>query len=342
MINEFSKVDVKLRLDNEEVESGFQISTPEKALDFMADVMKELDRENVCVVNLDGSNKPLNYTICSIGDMKSSIANTSNILKAAMLSNASKIILLHNHPSGSIVPSMEDYKVTQKLMYASNIMDIELLDHIVVGGQNGKMCSLRAKAPELFDSSTYLKDIESGFQTKVSENEFLYRSTDKLSKRFAIYQINEEVCGRGFIFEGYYSLQRENKEVYPLNYNFIYAGERSLTTTLDDLYEEFNLNYPNDYRGHSLSVSDIIVMQSDNELSAYFVDTFGFKKLDGFISERKDFCNFLSQDGNLSKHRYKNVESEQELWKKLENFCEEKNKAINSIENISMSLKKHR
>ena len=65
------------------------------------------------------------------------------VFKSSILANASAIIGLHNHPSGNVKPSKEDMIVTRKLQKCGQLLGIELLNHIIVGGTNGKMLSFR-------------------------------------------------------------------------------------------------------------------------------------------------------------------------------------------------------
>ena len=65
------------------------------------------------------------------------------VFKSSILANASAIIGIHNHPSGNVKPSKEDMIVTRELQKCGQLLGIELLDHIIVGGTNGKMLSFR-------------------------------------------------------------------------------------------------------------------------------------------------------------------------------------------------------
>lgn len=105
----------------------------EEAVEFVRDMISPMDRECLVVVTFDIKYRPLNYHIASIGDIDSSIASISNIIKIGILSNASAIMLFHNHPSGSITPSKQDDETTMKLKSACDIMNIKLLDHIIYG-----------------------------------------------------------------------------------------------------------------------------------------------------------------------------------------------------------------
>lgn len=116
----------------------------------MADMMKNLDREYICVVNLNQRNRPLNYSIASIGDINHAISSPDSLFKTALLSNASRIIMLHNHPSGETSPSPEDVQSTRKMNMAGQIMKVPLMDHVIIGGENGNLTSMRSYMPEIF------------------------------------------------------------------------------------------------------------------------------------------------------------------------------------------------
>lgn len=113
--------------------SDIPLNSPERVVDVIADEIKKYDREVVAVINMQQDGRPLSMTVASIGQIESAAASPRDILKAAILSNATGIIMLHNHPSGSLRPSTADIKLTDKLKMACDLMDIQLLDHIIVG-----------------------------------------------------------------------------------------------------------------------------------------------------------------------------------------------------------------
>ena len=102
---------------------------------------------------------------------------------------------------------------------------------------------------------------------------------------------------RQFQFAGTESLKRRGiikdnlDAIKPENYNLVYVGElfelqgRTQSATLEAVYEKFNIDHPADYKGHSLSVSDIVVLHEDGKNSAHFVDSFGFTGLPDFMRE---------------------------------------------------------
>lgn len=134
-------------------------------------------------------------------------------------------------------------------------------------------------------------------QAELSDNEInkeaqlLYSSSDK----YGIYQLKHNPELNHLRFEGTESLKRmgitkDNFDaIKPENYELIYVGELSELQeqtegeTLEAIYEKFNIDHPEDYRGHSLSVSDIVVLHQNGENSAHFVDSFGFTGLPDFM-----------------------------------------------------------
>ncbi|MGN0672916.1 MAG: JAB domain-containing protein, partial [Anaerovoracaceae bacterium] len=79
-----------------------------------------------------------------MGTLSSSLVSMREVFKSSVLSNAAAVICAHNHPSGSCQPSKEDELVTQRLQLCGELLDIKLVDHIIVAGESGRTCSLRA------------------------------------------------------------------------------------------------------------------------------------------------------------------------------------------------------
>ena len=139
MSHELKQVDVRLKLtDKESVFSREVIDMPEKAVSVLAPVLAELDREEVCVVNLDGKGRPINFSVVSIGSVNTSFVTGRELYKSAILSNAAAMIMLHNHPSSDLKISMSDRNITEKMMYAGILLDIDFYDHIIVAGRTGE------------------------------------------------------------------------------------------------------------------------------------------------------------------------------------------------------------
>ena len=109
------------------------LDEPEKVVAALAKEIKQYDREVIAILNMCTDSKPINMTIASIGQVESAIACPRDLLKASILSNASGIIMLHNHPSGNLNPSYQDIMLTDKMKIVCDLVGITLLDHIIVG-----------------------------------------------------------------------------------------------------------------------------------------------------------------------------------------------------------------
>ena len=103
-----------------------------QAAGFLREDLRALDHEESWILLLNGANLPLAKKMITVGTIKSTQIDHRRIIKEALLTNASAIILFHNHPSGSAVPSVSDINETQRLKRACDIFDIELLDHIIL------------------------------------------------------------------------------------------------------------------------------------------------------------------------------------------------------------------
>ena len=123
------------------------------------------------------------------------------------------------------------------------------------------------------------------------EAQLLYGNTDK----YGIYQLKDDPELDKFRFTGTESLKRmgitkDNFDaVLPENYKLVYMGElaelqgQRQSETLEAIYTKLNIDHPEDYKAHSLSVSDIVVLHENGENSAHFVDSFGFTELPKFM-----------------------------------------------------------
>lgn len=117
-----------------------------------------------------------------------------------------------------------------------------------------------------------------------AEREFLMNSQDA----FVIYQLKLGEEARDLRFEGYNHLRRA---VERENYDAVYTGElprmtkAGMVDLLETLYTKFNLNLPEGFTGHSLSVSDVVAIRRNGQVSAHYVDTYGFVRLDDFLRE---------------------------------------------------------
>ena len=119
----------------QKVEQSYQLDTPlvskEEAMDFIVDLMHDLDREAFICVNLDDEEKPINFTINHLGGLDQSIVSPREVFKSAILSNAHSMLLMHNHPSGSTSFSPADYTVTSILEELGAYIGIQINNHCI-------------------------------------------------------------------------------------------------------------------------------------------------------------------------------------------------------------------
>ncbi len=112
------------------------INSPPDGAKLANEFLESLDREVFLVAYLNVKNEPVALHILSIGTVDSTLVHPREVMKPAILSNASKIILFHNHPTGSLKPSEADKKITKRLEDAGVIMGIDVVDHIIIGDSN--------------------------------------------------------------------------------------------------------------------------------------------------------------------------------------------------------------
>ena len=113
--------------------SQVQINSPKDVADLLTDEMRFEKREIVKAIILNSKNTIVKIVDVCYGGTNSAVLKPKDVLQEAIKLGAPKIILVHNHPSGDPTPSKSDFDFTERLVQASQIMGIELLDHIVIG-----------------------------------------------------------------------------------------------------------------------------------------------------------------------------------------------------------------
>lgn len=103
-----------------------------------------LQRETLQALLLDGKHRLRRWVTISVGTLTTSLVHPREVFRPAIRSAAAALILVHNHPSGDPEPSLEDIKVTRRILEASSLLGIPLLDHVIIG--RGAFSSLRERA----------------------------------------------------------------------------------------------------------------------------------------------------------------------------------------------------
>ena len=171
-----------------------------------------------------------------------------------------QIFLLHEDGSESIPDSTEDIKAHAE---KGGIFGIHKEDWNALTEYRAMKEELAAGAPE-------------------KEMHLLYGKGDA----FGIYQLKDGDGMRDYHFEPYDRLQTAGLSVETANYDLIYTAELTPGTSLEDIYTRFNIDRPEDFKGHSLSVSDIVVLHQNGENTAHYVDSIGYREVPEFLREQ--------------------------------------------------------
>lgn len=122
-------------------EKGFytqpKVESPEDALAvFRQFLAGEMDREHLVLLCLDTKHRPTAIQVVAVGTLDSLLVHPREVFKTAILANAASIVCAHWHPSGDPEPSLDDVKITYRLMQAGDLLGIKVLDHLILGAED--------------------------------------------------------------------------------------------------------------------------------------------------------------------------------------------------------------
>lgn len=112
-----------------------RVTSPADAANLLMSEMMFLEKEHLKLVLLDTRNNVLGTPTIYVGSLNTSVIRVAELFRAAIKENAAAFIVAHNHPSGDPSPSPEDIRVTRQLAQAGKLLDIEVLDHVIIGHQ---------------------------------------------------------------------------------------------------------------------------------------------------------------------------------------------------------------
>ena len=130
-VSEFSK-----RIAMETFKSGIRFDSPKTIADYYMEQLRHLEVEQVILVMTDGKNQFLKDCVISTGTVNMSLLSPREIFMTALKFQAVHILLVHNHPSGDSTPSQDDIIMTQRIHELSQIMNLPLVDHLIIGDNN--------------------------------------------------------------------------------------------------------------------------------------------------------------------------------------------------------------
>ena len=115
-------------------------------------------------------------------------------------------------------------------------------------------------------------------------------------RTFGIYQIKDDLTGENYAFMNMSFIESHGMQIKKEDYKLVYVGEFLGNMSLDDIFERFNIDRPKDFRGHSLSVSDIVVLNDGEKVTAHFVDSISFEQLDSFLNLEEQVLSELAYE----------------------------------------------
>lgn len=116
-------------------EERAQVRSPADAAKLVMLDMAYLQQEHLRVILLDTKNHVIHIERVYQGSVNMSVVRTAEVFRAAVSRNSPSVIIVHNHPSGDPTPSPEDVRTTEQLVQAGKYLDIEVLDHLIIGHQ---------------------------------------------------------------------------------------------------------------------------------------------------------------------------------------------------------------
>lgn len=162
--------------------------------------------------------------------------------------------------------------------------------------------------PKLADFDQSLQDYKAQVQTEITQEAAAAGMTVEeyaaagfeapQQDGFSIYQLCNEDSTRDYRFEPYDRLQAAGLTVDKANYTEVYAAPLAAGTTLEDIYRTFNVDHPADFKGHSLSISDVVVLHQNGQDTAHYCDSVGFQQVPEFLRENPLRTAELSTEQN--------------------------------------------
>ena len=145
------------------------VNTPEDVARYYRDVLPQLPQEQLRVIWLNTKNEVVGQHMAHQGTVDSSVVRGVDVLRPPLVAGVSKVIMVHNHPSGDPTPSGADVAVTKELYLAAQKLDMELLDHVVIG-REGRDTSIREMDRTVFERQPAgIREGEASYQPEGAE-----------------------------------------------------------------------------------------------------------------------------------------------------------------------------
>jgi len=130
-----ASIELGKRVSIKEAKANMSLSNKKKIHEVFKKFFINENQEKFLAIFLDNKKCLINYKILFIGTNNASIAHPREVFMEAIKANASAVVVMHNHPSGNVLPSEEDKNITEKLVQSGHMLGIPLLDHIITNGE---------------------------------------------------------------------------------------------------------------------------------------------------------------------------------------------------------------
>lgn len=206
--------------------------------------------------------------------------------------------ILHHAEGVDLMPANIELSAMEVSLVNTMSREIVLRNYIIAGtflivglsednfselsGELAEKYAQLFESPETFCSMNgqiEVKKVETPAAEPASEKT---QQQDLTQRQYSIYQLKRSDNLRGIRFESYDCLQKNGIKCDIRNYYLVYSGHMRPNETLENLFYKFNMEHPEDFKGHSLSVSDVVVVKERGESTAHYVDSIGFKQVDHF------------------------------------------------------------
>ena len=144
--------------------------------------------------------------------------------------------------------------------------------------------TIRSTAAEIINNiDEHLQEIQKERDKEQAQKGTTIEAAEPDKDTFSIYQLKRGDETRDFRFEPYDRLAATGHTAEQTNYDLIYTAELAPGTSLEDIYTRFNIDHPKDFKGHSLSVSDVVVLHQNGQDTAHYVDSSGYRQVPEFL-----------------------------------------------------------
>ena len=251
--------------------------------------LRNSNRNGIFVIDVEGDYAPTTITFKQIHQRIGELINENRYLNQRELQEYEAANLDVNAISDFYVVSFS-YKV-------GDVAYLHGVPYMISDVSDSDVTVYQEEAPLLIEK--YPKQLfEDMLNVNAADNrKLLVRG----AVTYEIYQLVDNESARETRFSSLHSLQKRGLKVEPANYEKVYSGKLKQGENLETLYERFNIHHPDDFTGHSLSVSDVVVLKRNEERHAYYCDDIGFPEIPEFLVQNIDeYILFNPEDRTIS------------------------------------------